>query len=215
MLRLRFLGAFAFAVIGLDGVLAVAAGPTASALEEDAQREFEQAGAALHARLEREAAGDAVGAQIAAREAETHRYRYLDLRRELDRRRDPRAFPVAAARDPFAPDAAFAAPAPVSEMRPPPPEERDRPWDMYRTHRDADAVIERPHAPGRWEGVDPRRTDLDPADAQARAPGAESAADDGMSVAPSRPARVYRLANGDPAEHASLAPVGPPSLKSH
>jgi hypothetical protein len=215
MLRIRFLGALAFAVIGLDGVLAVAAGPTASALEEDAQREFEQAGAALHARLEREAAGDAVGAQIAAREAETHRYRYLDLRRELDRRRDPRAFPVAAARDPFAPDTSSAASARVSPLRPTPPEERDRPWDMYRTHRDVDAVIERPQTPGRGEGVDPRPTDLDPADAQTRAPGGESAADDGMSDAPSRPVRVYRLATGDPAEHAYLTPVGPPSLKSH
>lgn len=118
--------------------------PASPSLEEQAQTEFAKAGAAVRERFEKEAAGDLIGARIAAQEAEQHRYRFLDLQRELARHR-PKALAapsVAASRDPFVPDRAIA----VRPSHSAPPEsasnsaraEREtvdsiRPWDMYRS----------------------------------------------------------------------------------
>ena len=75
-------------------------------LEQQLREEFAQVGNAVHQRLDREAAGDFVGARIAARSAEQHRYRFLDIKRELDRLPSPGgpSPSVEAVRSPFSPD---------------------------------------------------------------------------------------------------------------
>ena len=113
MLRQRFLGAIAVAITCLDAVLATASPPSISVLEQQALAEFSKAGDAVRERLAREAAGDLIGARIAARDGDTHRYRFLDIQREL-RRLHSRAAPtpsVAASRSPFSPDPSFLVPS--------------------------------------------------------------------------------------------------------
>jgi hypothetical protein len=75
-------------------------------LEQQLREEFAQVGDAVHQRLDREATGDFVGARIAARSAEQHRYRFLDIKRELDRLPSPGgpSPSVEAVRSPFSPD---------------------------------------------------------------------------------------------------------------
>ena len=118
MVRQRFVSALVVAIACLDAALANASQPSASALEEQAQAEFAKAGTAVRERLDREAAGDLIGARIAAQDAEAHRYRYLDIKRELNRQHSPSlASPsVEAPRDPFLPDASFLAPSASSRL---------------------------------------------------------------------------------------------------
>ena len=140
----RFLRTLAATVAALGAAVAGASPPPAAMLEVQARAEFAQAGSALRKRLEKEAAGDLVGARIAAQEADAHRYRFLDLKRELGRLSlSPLTSPsVAAPRDPFRPDSAFLPPPSWATRRPPKtpgknelasPEEK-RAWDMYRRH---------------------------------------------------------------------------------
>ena len=103
--RQRLLIAFV-AMLAAVGVRIADALPQASpTLEQQAEVEFLKAGIAVRERLNREATGDPIGASIAAHEAELHRYRYLDLKRELTRLH-PQAAPspsVEELRDPFLP----------------------------------------------------------------------------------------------------------------
>jgi len=154
MLRQRVLGAIAVAITCLDAVLATASPPSISVLEQQALAEFTKAGDAVRERLAREAAGDLIGARIAARDADTHRYRFLDIQRELGRLHS-RAAPtpsVAASRSPFSPDPSFLVPSADSSA---PKPERNEPlmgrvsrpaWDMYRPH-------ELPDSPGVRDGA--------------------------------------------------------------
>jgi len=113
-------------------------------LEQQLREEFAQVGNAVHQRLDREAAGDFVGARIAARSAEQHRYRFLNLKRELDRLPSPGgpSPSVEAVRSPFSPDLPLLA-APVAGTDPglwvvadpratQKPEALHPAWDMYR-----------------------------------------------------------------------------------
>jgi hypothetical protein len=79
------------------------------ALEQQLKVEFLAAGNATRERLDQEAAGNHVAAQRAARVAEAHRHRFLELKRDIARLTTPIAPSVAAARDPFAPDPSFVA----------------------------------------------------------------------------------------------------------
>ena len=148
ILRQRFLGAIAVAIICPDGVLATASAPSISALEQQARAEFTKAGDAVRERLARETTGDLLGARIAARDADAHRYRFLDIRRELGRlqSRTTPTLSVAASRSPFSPDPSFLAPSPGG---PPPITQRKEPlmgrllypaWDMYRPHELPDSA---------------------------------------------------------------------------
>jgi hypothetical protein len=113
-------------------------------LEQQLREEFAQVGNAVHQRLDREAAGDFVGARIAARSAEQHRYRFLDIKRELDRLPSPGgpSPSVEAVRSPFSPDLPLLA-VPVARTDPglwvkadpratQSPEALHPAWDMYR-----------------------------------------------------------------------------------
>jgi hypothetical protein len=113
-------------------------------LEQQLREEFAQVGNAVHQRLDREATGDFVGARIAARSAEQHRYRFLDLKRELDRLPSPGgpSPSVEAVRSPFSPDLPLLA-VPVARTDPglwvkadlratQTPAASHPAWDMYR-----------------------------------------------------------------------------------
>jgi len=113
-------------------------------LEQRLREEFAQVGNAVHQRLDREATGDFVGARIAARSAEQHRYRFLDIKRELDHLPAPGgpSPSVEAVRSPFSPDLPLLA-VPVARMDPElwvkadpratqTPEASHPAWDMYR-----------------------------------------------------------------------------------
>src|SRR5271170_1484019 len=144
MVRQRFVSALVVAMACLDAAVASASQPSAAALETQAQAEFAKVGTAIRERLDREAAGDPIGAHIAARDAEAHRYRYLDIKRSIDRLRSPPlASPsVEASRNPFLPDASFLAPSasptqgsPLMVRRQETVVGREYPaWDMYRPH---------------------------------------------------------------------------------
>src|SRR5208283_243858 len=125
--------------------------PSATALESQAQTEFAKVGAAVRERLDREAAGDWIGARIAAKDAEAHRFRFLDIKRELSRLHPPSLAPpsVEAPRDPFVPDASFFAPSASSAIRVAPVTAgrsdavirvEDPAWDMYRPHESQDSA---------------------------------------------------------------------------
>jgi hypothetical protein len=158
MVRQRFFSILVVAIACLDAAVANALQP--SALDRQAQVEFVKVGAAVRERLEREAAGDSIGARIAAQDADAHRYRYLDIKREISRLHSASvASPsVEALRNPFLPDASFWTP-PASSTTPVAPVTAGRQdaalrvtypaWDMYRPHesRAKPAV-----APGRWAG---------------------------------------------------------------
>jgi hypothetical protein len=118
-------------------------------LEQQLREEFAQVGNAVRQRLDREAAGDFVGARIAARSAEQHRYRFLDIKRELDRLPSPGgpSPSVEAVRSPFSPDLPLLA-VPVARMDPElwvkadpratqTPEASHPAWDMYRPRASA------------------------------------------------------------------------------
>jgi hypothetical protein len=155
--RQRFFGTFVVVTACLEAVVANALQPSALALESQAQAEFAKVGTAVRERLEREATGDLIGARVASQDADAHRYRFLDIKRELSRLRSPSgASPsVAAPRNPFLPDASFWAPSASSPARgaamtigrqeaivrvayPA--------WDMYRPHESGD--------PARMDGRD-------------------------------------------------------------
>jgi hypothetical protein len=113
-------------------------------LEQQLREEFAQVGNAVHQRLDREATGDFVGARIAARSAEQHRTRFLDIKRELDRLPSPGgpSPSVEAVRSPFSPDLPLlAVPVGGSDLglwekvdprATPTPEASHPAWDMYR-----------------------------------------------------------------------------------
>jgi hypothetical protein len=117
--RKRFLSAFVAVLAGLGVRIADASPPPASSLEQQAATEFAKTGFAVRERLDREGAGDPIGATIAAHEVEMHRFRYLDLKREIKRQHpQSRAFlSVAAPRDPFVPDGSFPADSSHSATR--------------------------------------------------------------------------------------------------
>src|SRR5271165_3021891 len=149
IVRQRVSRALLVGIACLGATLANALQPSAAALESQAQAEFAKVGTAVRERLEREAAGDLVGARIAALDADAHRYRFLDIQRELGRRQSPSvASPsVEAPRNPFLPDASFSSPsapspipvAPVTASRPDVGNRVDYPaWDMYRPHEPRD-----------------------------------------------------------------------------
>jgi hypothetical protein len=154
MLRQRLVGAIAVAITCLDAVLATASPSSVSALEQQALAEFTKAGAAVRERLAREAAGDLIGASIAARDADTHRYRFLDIQRELGGLRPPSTatLSVAASRNPFSPDPSFVAAS--TERSSPKPERKEplmdggsRPaWDMYRPRELPESAVVRHEA---------------------------------------------------------------------
>src|SRR6202795_5203990 len=121
MVRQRFFSTLVMAIACLESAGANALQPSALALESQAQAEFAKVGTAVRERLEREAAGDLIGARIAAQDAEAHRYRYLDIKRELSRLHSPSvaSTSVAAPRNPLSPDPSFLAPSPSPRPRPP------------------------------------------------------------------------------------------------
>ena len=144
MWRPCILGAVWFAV----SALADAPELTPAALEQQAQAELARVSRAVQERLEHEAAGDLVGARVAAEEAENHRYRFLDLKREsaLLSSSAPARSPVEAARSPFSPDPSFTqrsngrvgASVSVSARGSVPRFEVNfAPWDMYRPREPA------------------------------------------------------------------------------
>jgi len=129
----------------LDAAAAHPVLPPAATLEEQATAEFAMAGTAVRERLDREAAGDVIGARVAAQGAQAHRYRFLDIEREIRRQHAlSHVSPsVAAARSPFQPDASFWASAPSSPTRFAPVGAgrqevvvriADPAWDLYRAH---------------------------------------------------------------------------------
>jgi len=142
--QLRFVSSLLMAIACVQAAPASALKESASALESQAKAEFAKVGAAVRERLDREAAGDVIGAHIAAQDAQMHRYRFLDIKRALSRLHSPplTSSSVEAPRDPFLPDAAFLA-APASSTRGA-PGTIDRQaavvraeyasWDMYRAH---------------------------------------------------------------------------------
>jgi hypothetical protein len=175
MVQQRFFSTLVVAIACLDAAVANPLPPSASALDSQAQAEFAKVGAAVRERLEREAAGDSIGARIAAQDADAHRYRYLDIKREISRLHSASvASPsVEALRNPFLPDASFWTPSASSTTRVAPVTAGRKDaairmaypaWDMYRPHelRDpADTDGAEPHpesrakpaaAPGRWAG---------------------------------------------------------------
>jgi hypothetical protein len=162
--RLRLLGTRILAAGCLLSAVAAVAQPSAATLEEQARAEFAKVGFAVRARLEREAAGDWIGARIAAQEADAHRYRFLDIKRELNRLHSaPPASPaspsVEAGRSPFLPDDSFSVPsAPLATQATATTVDRQEPvksvayadWDMYRPHevRDRARRDAAEHSPG-------------------------------------------------------------------
>jgi len=144
MRRQRLWGTWILAV-GLVSALAAAAQPPAATLEEQAQVEFAKVGFAVRQRLEREAAGDLIGARIAAQDADDHRYRFLGFERELRRLHSGSlASPsVEAVRSPFVLDDSFSLPSapPATQGTPTTVGRQDvlkrvvyAEWDMYRPH---------------------------------------------------------------------------------
>lgn len=117
--RQRLFSAWLMALAGFGVMMAHAFSPPASSLEQQAEAEFAKAGLAVRERLDRETAGDPLGAGIAAHDAQLHRDRYLDLKRELNRLHPQTAtfLSVAAPRDPFIPDGTFLADSGTSATR--------------------------------------------------------------------------------------------------
>jgi len=106
-------------------------GDDAARLKAALDHEYAAAGEALRRRLILLANSDEIGAAVAEREAAEHRFRYLDLRRQISRASGSIR---EAWRDPFAtvPKASFPAPPVTSPRR----EEStvsgaDRAWDLY------------------------------------------------------------------------------------
>lgn len=224
MVRQRFSRALLAGIACLGAALANALQPSAAALESQAQAEFAKVGTAVRERLEREAAGDLVGARIASQDADAHRYRFLDIQRELGRRQSPSvASPsVEAPRNPFLPDASFWAPSAPSPIRVAPvtagrPDARNRvdypAWDMYRPHepRDptgTDGAEQHQEFAKSAAGPAGRAGDLyskaisKPTSGAPRAVTTDTSASASLGEAPREPYLVYRerLAGGDTRE---------------
>jgi len=131
------------ACLGAAHPVGAADRPTEAVLDERLQEEFAKVGIAVRERLDREAAGDLLGATVAAHNADMHRYLYLDIKREIERRSPLLSSPsVAASRSPFSPDfAVFSAPVTAAasrrlvtpDRRATETTETEYPlWDMYR-----------------------------------------------------------------------------------
>jgi type II secretory pathway pseudopilin PulG len=142
--RQRLLGTWILAVGLVSGVAAVAQ-PPAATLKDQAQAEFAKVAFAVRQRLEREAAGDLIGARIAMQDADAHRYRFLGLERELSRLHSgsPASPSVEAVRSPFVPDDSFSLPAAAPATpgaattvgrQDPVKRAVYAEWDMYRPH---------------------------------------------------------------------------------
>jgi hypothetical protein len=143
MVREHVVSILVVVIACLDAALAHASPPSDSALESQAQAEFAKVGTAVRERLDREAAGDLIGARIAAQDAEAHRYRYLDIKRAVNRQRSASlaSSSVEAPRNPFLPDASFLAPASPTRLAPRMIGRQEAivgaqypAWDMYRPH---------------------------------------------------------------------------------
>jgi len=158
---------------GIGMLPALASPPPTPSLEREAAQEFVLAGTALRERLNRETAGDSLGARVAAHDAQLHRYRYLDLKHEIDRLHPHTAASssVAAPRDPFMPDDSFlaeSAPATTrtaskaAEARAEVPSYRS--WDMYRSRELNEAAGQIMRATSASTPIE-RATDLYAADA--------------------------------------------------
>jgi len=142
--RQRLGGTWILAVGLVSGGAAVAQ-PPAATLKDQAQVEFAKVAFAVRQRLEREAAGDLIGARIAMQDADAHRYRFLDIERELSRLHSgsPTSPSVEAVRSPFVPDDSFSLPATalatqgaITTVGRQDPVKRAvyAEWDMYRPH---------------------------------------------------------------------------------
>jgi hypothetical protein len=149
MVRQRIFITVLVGIACLNATAVLALQPPESALEARAQVEFSRVATSVRERLEREAAGDPVGARIAAQDADAHRYRFLDIKREISRRLSPTVPSPSedAPRNPFVPDASFFAlsasstsrVAPVTAGRNDPRSRLVSPaWDMYRSHDSRD-----------------------------------------------------------------------------
>lgn len=158
--RQRLGGTWILAV-GLVSAVAAVAQPPAATLKDQAQAEFAKAAFAVRQRLEREAAGDLIGARIAMQDADAHRYRFLGFKRELGRLHSASPAPpsVEAGRSPFIPDDSFSLPSvPIATPGTASPADRQEPakrvayadWDMYRPHdvRDRAGRDAADHSPG-------------------------------------------------------------------
>jgi len=188
----------------VDAAAANAPTPPGSALESQAQSEFAKVGAAVRERFEREAAGDLIGARVAAQNADAHRFRYLDIKREVSRLPSSVASPsVEALRNPFSPDASFRAPSASSPTRVAPALAgmqdvgtgvEYRVWDMYRPHESRDLAG--------TDGSEPHRASRATPTA-ARVGGARDMYANGLA----------KPASGDPGEvgtEATVSPAEPP-----
>jgi hypothetical protein len=189
--RQRLVSAFGAALASISVLIAHASPPPAASLEQQAEAEFAKAGIAMRERLDQEAVGDPIGAGIAAHEAELHRYRYLDLKRELNRLHpQPTAFlSVAAPRNPFIPDTSFSADSRASTTRAAPITAGGRSevtrttypsWDMYRPRLSMEGVDtgkESSPAKGVTPAASPMRhaKDMYATDSAKRAPGDQHA----------------------------------------
>jgi hypothetical protein len=201
----------AFAGVGM--LSAHASPPSISSLEREAQAEFAQAGLAMRERLDRVAAGDLIGARIAAHDVQSHRYRYLDLTREINRLHpQAAAFPsVAAPRDPFMPDGSFLAEsaptatqmvAKAADARTAGPGYRS--WDMYRPRELGEAAASGDSKSGQvmraTSAATPREEARDlyaadttrPATSDRRAPADEMPLRTSSGDTPRQPFLVYR-----------------------
>jgi len=191
-------------IVCLDAAAANAPASPGSALERDAQAEFAKVAAAVRERFEREAAGDLIGARVAAQNADAHRFRYLDIKREISRLASSVASPsVEALRNPFSPDASFRAPSASSPTRVAPAiagrQEAGmgveyRAWDMYRPHESRDLA--------NTDGSEPHRASR-ATPAAPRVAGARDMYANG----------VAKRASGDPGElgtEATVSPAEPP-----
>ena len=173
--RQRMVRGLIAACVGLASMNALGQTPRTPILEQQVQSEFTLAGIAMRQRLDREAVGDLIGARIAARDAELHRYRYLDLTRGLSRLHAPPegSPPVAAQRDPFTPDGSFlSGSAPVANRtarrsagaaHESPSAIPYRSWDMYRTRLSPEEVRMAGAQSSPLPGAVPAEPDLEPA----------------------------------------------------
>ncbi len=224
MVRQRFSRALLMVIACLGAGLANALQPSAAALESQAQAEFAMAGTAVRERLEREAAGDFVGARIAAQDADAHRYRFLDIQRELSRRHPPSvaSLSVEAPRNPFLPDASFWTLSAPSPIRVAPamagwPDAGNRveypAWAMYRPHEPGDptgtdGAEQQQEFAKSAAGPAGRAGDLyskaisKPTSGEPRAVATDTSASASLGEAPREPYLVYRerLAGGDTRE---------------
>jgi hypothetical protein len=75
--------------LSLSGVGSASPSASEEALEARAQAEYSLVAKAVQVRLDRESVADWSGARLAARDAETHRARFLELSRDIERLLSP------------------------------------------------------------------------------------------------------------------------------